>query len=77
MTVKLSDQAQVILQELRANPLFKGAVRELLQARPVIPEYKPGQSQEENVSLLETIKYESGRKAGFDWMYFLITGDKA
>jgi hypothetical protein len=77
VTVKLSDEAQVILKELRVNPLFKGAMRELLQARPVVPEYKPGQSQEENSSLLETIKYESGRKAGFDWMYFLLTGDKA
>lgn len=68
--------AKQFLQELRLNPLFKEAMKEIYKSRPVVPAYKPGQSQEESISLLERIKYESGRKEGFDLIYLLLTGDR-
>ncbi len=68
--------AKQFLNELRENPIFQAAVKELNKFRPIVPKYKPGQSSEENSSLLEVIKYESGRKEGFDLLYLLLTGDR-
>ena len=64
------------LQELRLNSLFRGLMEELKKGyRPVVPAYQPG-SPEEIASLLEKIKYESGKLAGFDLIYFVLTGDR-
>jgi hypothetical protein len=68
--------AKVFLQELRINPFFKEAMKEVLKRRPVVPAYQPCQSREEADSLMERIKYESGRKEGFDLIYLLLTGDR-
>jgi hypothetical protein len=68
--------AKQFLQELRFNPLFKEAMAEVKKFRPVVPEYKPCQSREEADSLMEKIKYESGRKDGFELIYLLLTGDR-
>lgn len=68
--------AKKFLQELRVNPFFKSSMEEIKKFRPVIPSYKPGQSQEESISLMERIKYESGRQEGFDLIYLLLTGDR-
>lgn len=73
-----SKETKLFLSELRENPLFQKSMQEVRQCfRPVVPAYKPGESQEETFSLMERIKYESGRKEGFDLMYLLLTGDKA
>lgn len=68
--------AKQVLSELRENPLFQKAIGELKKFRPVVPAYKPGQSLEENASLIERIKYESGRREGFDLLYLILTGDR-
>ena len=68
--------AKQFLQELRLNPLFKEAMKEVQKFRPVVPAYKPGQSREEADSLIERIKYESGRLEGFDLVYLILTGDR-
>lgn len=68
--------AKQFLQELRLNPLFKEAMKEVQKFRPVVPAYKPCQSREEADSLMERIKYESGRKEGFDLIYLVLTGDR-
>ena len=74
--MKLTEQSKVFLSELRISPRFHSLVKELQDARPVVPAYKPGQSQEETISLLERIKFESGRKEGFDLVMLLLTGDR-
>ena len=67
--------AKQFLQELRLSPLFKSAMQEIKKFRPVVPAYQPG-SPEEIESLLERVKYESGRLAGFDLIYLVLTGDR-
>lgn len=77
MAKGLSQPSQIILQDLRLNQHFRAALKELKELHaPVVPVYKPGQSQEETFSLLERIKFESGRKEGFDLLYLLLTGDR-
>lgn len=62
--------------QVRINPLFSEWMKDLKQARPVVPKYVPGESTMETEALLERIKYESGRKEGFDLVYLLISGEK-
>ena len=71
-----SNLAKQFLSELRSNPLFRESMNEIKKFRPVVPAYKPAQSQEESVSLMERIKFESGRQDGFDLIYLLLTGDR-
>jgi hypothetical protein len=74
---ELSPAHKSFLKELFVHPLYKGAMQEINQMlRPVVPAFRPSQSQEENFSLLERIKYESGRKEGFDLLYLHLTGDR-
>lgn len=68
--------AKQFLQELRLNPLFKEAMKEVKKRRPIVPAYKPCQSREEADSLIEKIKYESGLKDGFDLIYLFLTGER-
>lgn len=68
--------AKQFLQELRLNPLFKQAMKDMQQFRPVVPAYKPGQSREEADSLIEMIKFESGRQQGFDLLHLYLTGER-
>jgi hypothetical protein len=74
---ELSPVHKAFMAELVINPVYRGAIKELCQMlRPVVPAFKPTHSQEENFSLLERIKYESGRKEGFDLLYLHLTGDR-
>lgn len=70
---KLSKQ---FLSELRLNPLFQEAMKEIQKFRPVVPHYQPGESTEEVSSLIERIKFESGRQEGFDLIYLILTGER-
>jgi hypothetical protein len=74
---ELSPQVKAFMAELIVNPIYKKAMQEISEmTRPVVPSFKPGMNQEENFSLLERIKYESGRKEGFDLLYLRLTGDR-
>ena len=68
--------AKQFLQELIINPMFKGLMAEMKKHRPVVPAYKPCQSREEADSLMERIKYESGRQEGFDLLFLRLTGER-
>lgn len=72
---KLSDSSAVMLQELMVNPIFKGLMQELKALQPVVPSYKPGTPQEVEM-LFEQIRFESGRKEGFDLLYLVLTGER-
>jgi hypothetical protein len=71
-----SPLAKRFLSELRENPLFQEAMKEVKKFRPVVPRYKPGMNTEENSSLIERIKYESAREEGFDLIYLILTGER-
>lgn len=68
--------AKQFITELRLNPLFREAMKELLKSRPVVPAYKPCQTAEEQFHALERIKCESMRQEGFDAIYLRLTGVK-
>lgn len=77
MKKELSPEHKAFMSTIIVNPLFKGAMREIYQQlRPVVPVFKPGQSREEDFALLERIKFETGRKDGFDLFYFHLTGER-
>jgi hypothetical protein len=73
----MNEHTKLFLAQTREHPLFKDLINEINKQRPVIPTYQPGQSQEETYSLLERIKFESGRKEGFDLALLLLTGEKS
>lgn len=73
--MKLSNDATLFLGQLRQDAKFRHVMRDLGKLRPVVPEYQPQASQEANQHLLEQIKFESGRRAGFDAIYRFLTGD--
>jgi len=72
----VSPVTKEFILQLRINPLFREWLKELQQARPVVPKYVPGESTMETEALLERIKYESGRREGFDLMYLLLSGEQ-
>ena len=74
--MKLSNDTKLFLGQLRAEPKFKHVMKELVALRPVIPAFSPQDSQEANQHLLEQIKYDAGRKAGFDLVFLLLTGER-
>lgn len=56
--------------------MFHAVVKEIKTFRPVVPGFAPGAS-EETYHLLERIKFESGRRAGFDLAMQYLTGEKS
>lgn len=64
------------LVEIKNDPKFKQVMREFRELRPLIKSYKPQESIEATQALLEEIKYESGRRDGFDLIYLQLTGEK-
>jgi len=72
----VSPVTKEFILQLRINPLFREWLKELQQTRPVVPKYVPGESTMETEALLERIKYESGRREGFDLMYLLLSGEQ-
>lgn len=72
----MDDAARTFLAQLRHEPMFHAVVKEIKTFRPVVPGFAPGAS-EETYHLLERIKYESGRRAGFDLAMQYLTGEKS
>jgi len=76
MERRLSPQAKEFWSLVRANPHFSEVMKEVKSRRPVVPAYKACQTQEEQFSIMERIRFESGRQEGFDLIYLLLTGDR-
>ena len=74
--MKPNDAVKVFVQQVTANPLWKEWIVHLQKQRPVVPKYRPGLTSEETAGLLEQIKYESGRRDGFDHLLLHLTGEK-
>lgn len=63
-------------KKLNSEPMFRKQMEELqAKFRPIIPEYAPSPSIEERDKLIETIKFKTGERKGFDLFYQLITGE--
>lgn len=72
----MTPDGQRWLIEIKNDPKFKQVMKEFREQRPLVSTYKPQGSVEANNELLERIKYESGRRAGFDLIFLLLTGEK-
>lgn len=72
----MNEHTKAFLAITRENPLFKDMVNEFRKLGPVVPKYTPQASTEANEQLLERIKFESGRKEGFDLLLLFLTGEK-
>lgn len=72
----MTDNGKIWLSELRNNPKFRQVMKEFRELRPVVPPYVPQASSEANQELIERIKYECGRRAGFDLIYLQLTGER-
>ena len=72
----MNEHTKEFLARLRMEPLFLDLLKEIDKQRPVIPKYQPAESSEEERSLLERIKFETGRQAGFDLYRLYLTGEK-
>jgi hypothetical protein len=60
-----------VIDELKKSPQFQKAMQELRkQHRPPVTHFKP-----ERPNSVDEWKYQSGRQAGFDSLYSLLTGD--
>jgi hypothetical protein len=63
------------IARLRMDPLFQQWAKEISEARPVVPSYVPG-TPEETQTLVEQIKFDTGRRDGFDLAMLHITGGR-
>ena len=65
-----------LLRQLNEQLEFQTIMAEMLKDRPVIPDYKPCPTAENEQMLLARIKYEAGRRDGFDFLYRSLTGQR-
>jgi hypothetical protein len=62
-----------LLRTLNQNPEFQAVMGELKKHRPIVPEFKLQKTRDAQEQLLDQIKFQSGRKEGFDFLFSLLT----
>ena len=63
-------------KRLNAEPQWRKEVAALAKAaRPIVPQYHECKSIEERETLIETIKFKTAERKGFDMLMQLITGE--
>jgi len=65
-----------LLRALQESPDFQVVMDEALAYRPVIPEYKPGETIDETANIIERIKFYSAQRQGFDALFQMLSGRK-
>lgn len=65
-----------LLNELRGTENFKAIMSDMLGNRPIVPEYTPQDTIDQTANLIETIKYKTAQRAGFDLLFTILTGSK-
>lgn len=65
-----------LLRALQENPDFQTVMDFALSYRPVIPEYKPGETIDETANVMERIKFYSAQRQGFDALFQMLSGRK-
>jgi len=65
-----------LLKALREDIKFQAVMMEMVKFRPTIPEWSLEMTVDDTQKSMERWKNESGKRAGFDMLYALITGVK-
>ena len=65
-----------LLKKLNAMPEFQAVMAESKQHRPIVPEFKILKTRDEQEHLLDQIKFQTGRRDGFDFLFRLLTNQK-
>lgn len=68
------DPVKELLRALNETAEFKIIMAQILKERPIVPEYRPQDTQDETHNLVERIKYESAQRTQFDRLYRRLTG---
>lgn len=64
-----------LIEALREDPKFQAVMAEIYKThRPGIPPFDPKGTTEENLALIESIKFASGMQKGFDLLFSLLVG---
>lgn len=67
---------KVFLKHYRDDPTFRQMMREIFaEHRPVVSRWKPQATQDENVRLMEEIKFTQAQQQGFDLLHQILTGE--
>ena len=68
-------QTAGLIEALREDPKFQAVMAEVYRAsRPGIPAFDPKGTTEENLAIIEQIKFASGMQKGFDLLFALLVG---
>jgi hypothetical protein len=57
-------------------PEFQAVIEEAKKHRPIVPEFKIQKTRDDQEQLLDQIKFQTGRKEGFDFLLRLLTNQK-
>lgn len=74
--MKLSSDVTLFLAQLKGDGKFKLVMKNVKEARPVIPSYRPQETRDMEAQLVEQMKYETARQQGFDLLYQILTGER-
>lgn len=66
----------VLLKHYQADTGLRQLLKEIrAENYPLLKQWKPQESNEENMRLLEEIKFSSAQQQGFDLLYRFLTGE--
>lgn len=65
-----------LIPQLRESRDFQAIMADVMKQRPVVPEFKPGDTRDATDNMMEKIKYFSAQRVGFDLLYQILTGNK-
>ena len=61
-------------RSLKENPEFKAVMVEMLRFRPIVPAFSICKTKDEQEMVVESIKYYTALRNGFDLLHQLLTG---
>lgn len=65
-----------LIKALRESPEFQAIMTEIVNTRPLIPDYTPQKTRDETENLIEQIKHRSSCRQGWDILFLALTGKK-
>lgn len=64
-----------LLNALRKNPEFAAVLKDALKHRPIVPQFTICKTKDEQDMIVETIKYYTALRNGWDALYQYLTGE--
>lgn len=64
-----------LLKQLRESAEFQQIMQQMKHERPIVSDYYPGKTFDENQFAVEQMKFSSAQRQGFDKLYRLLTGE--